>query len=261
MKIFFSKYQASGNDFILIDNRKQGIKPVKGTVERLCDRHFAVGADGVILLQQAEVSGYDFEMKYYNPDGSSGMFCGNGGRCIVAFARDLGLISKSCSFVAPDGSHTAEIRNDEVKLSMQDPTQLEQLSDGWFVNTGTQHFVKFVPDLELIDVCSKGRELRHDSRFEKHNGTNVSFAQQTPSGITLRTYERGVEAETLSCGTAITAAAVIHIIRESKYGDIVVEASTKGGCLQVCLIRNTGKITDVFLRGQAVKVYDGQIKL
>lgn len=259
--IAFSKYQASGNDFILIDVRKQVVKLTENDIKRLCDRHFSVGADGVILLQETDKKSYDFEMKFYNSDGSFGMFCGNGGRCIVAFARDLGLISNSCIFVAPDGNHEAKVQGNIVTLSMQNPTQLEQFTDGWFVNTGTQHFITFVQDLDLIDVYNQGQQLRYDSRFGKHNGTNASFVQQTANGIKIRTYERGVEAETLSCGTAVTAAAVIYAVINNLSGNIVVKASTKGGNLQVYLNKDNKDITDVFLQGEAVKVFDGVITL
>jgi len=259
MALSFSKYQASGNDFIMIDDRNGKTHLSEEQIQWICNRHFAVGADGIILLQMTENKNYAFEMKFYNPDGSSGMFCGNGGRCIVAFARDMNVVFRNCLFVAHDGEHNAEIQNDIVRLSMQKPSQPEQFADGWFIDTGTQHFVRFVENVDLIDINQEGRALRFDSRFAKYKGTNVSFVQTTLEGIKIRTYERGVEGETLSCGTAVTAAAIIHSVVNNLTSDITVKVSAKGGDLLVHLHREANDISNVFLEGIAVKVFDGRL--
>jgi diaminopimelate epimerase len=259
MTLQFSKYQASGNDFVMIDNRNNETHLNKEQIQWLCNRHFAVGADGIILLQKTENKDYAFEMKFYNPDGSFGMFCGNGGRCIVAFARDTGLILERCCFIAPDGKHSAEIQNDIVRLSMTEPSPPKQFADGWLIDTGTQHFVKFVDNADSVNVCKEGRALRFDSSFKDIGGTNASFVQVLPNGLLIRTYERGVEVETLSCGTAVTAAAVIHSIINGLSGDAEVKARTRGGNLKVYLHREDDKINNVFLEGEAIKVFDGRI--
>ncbi|MDR1006713.1 MAG: diaminopimelate epimerase [Bacteroidales bacterium] len=261
MKVAFSKYQATGNDFILIDNRNHQFKAAEENIRRLSDRHFGIGADGVIVLQSAQSKDYDFEMKFYNPDGSSDMFCGNGGRCIVAFARDLGLISDKCCLLSPDGKHVAFIRNNVVRLSMNNPSEIKQYSDGWFINTGTQHFVKFVEDADATDVYEQGRQLRYDSRFANQGGTNANFVSPAFCGIQLRTYERGVESETLSCGTGVTAAAVIYALVNNLSDNIKMKVYTKGGELAVRMLNTAQKITDVSLEGTAIKVFSGEIEL
>ncbi|MDR1847132.1 MAG: diaminopimelate epimerase [Bacteroidales bacterium] len=252
----FAKYQASGNDFVMLDNCSH---LTEEQIKYLCDRHFGIGADGIVILQKTDPKVYDFEMKFYNPDGSTGMFCGNGGRCAVAFARDLGLIFDNCFFIAPDGEHKATIEDNNVILSMSNPSNLKQFKDGWFIDTGTQHFVKFVDNVDLIDVNKEGKIIRFDKRFVMYGGTNASFVQVTANHLKIRTYERGVEAETLSCGTAVTAAAVIHFIGNNMSGNEVVKVSTKGGILQVRICGEGSTISNTFLEGEAVRVFEGKI--
>ncbi|MDR1726219.1 MAG: diaminopimelate epimerase [Bacteroidales bacterium] len=261
MIIFFSKYQANGNDFVIIDCRNQNFSFTEQQIQNICNRHFGIGADGVLLLTTPFNNKYDFEMKFFNPDGSSGMFCGNGGRSAVIFAKDLGIIESECCFIAPDGEHRAEIKNNQVKISMINPTHIKKFNDGWFINTGTQHFIRFVSDVNNIKIIEEGREIRYDTRFEKYKGTNVSFVQCLENGIKLRTYERGVEDETLSCGTAVVAASVIYAVKHNLHGqNIKINVSTQGGDLKVFIDKEGDKeITNVFLIGTTGKVFEGKI--
>ena len=225
------KYHGAGNDFLLADVRKEPYAPGRDEIVALCDRHCGIGADGVMLLGDAD--GYDFRMEFFNPDGSGGMMCGNGGRCITAFARDLGLepaADGSYSFLAPDGPHKAFLLSDEgrvktVRLEMKDVSEyhpvtlspgltspsfpgLSRESSPWYLDTGTRHLVVFVDDLQAVDVDRIGRELRHLPQFAPV-GVNVNFVERKgPGEIAVRTFEKGVEAETLACGTGITASAI-----------------------------------------------------
>jgi diaminopimelate epimerase len=254
----FVKYQGTGNDFILIDNRRTGYLTREDTplIERMCDRKFGIGADGLILLQ--ETPGYDFEMVYFNSDGRESTMCGNGGRCIVAFARQLGIFDEKCRFLAIDGPHEAVVRDGNwVELKMLDVQQTER-GDGFFVlDTGSPHYVVFVEDVSDIDVVENGQAIRYSNRFKKE-GINVNFVERRPGGIEVATYERGVEDETLSCGTGVTAAALSWALSnaENKAGELPV--STKGGNLKVRFRPDgNGGFTDVWLCGPAERVFEG----
>ena len=225
----FYKYHGAGNDFLLADVRKEPYAPGRDEIVALCDRHCGIGADGLMLLGDAD--GYDFRMEFFNPDGSGGMMCGNGGRCITAFARDLGIVPQPCgeaagsfsaigcySFLAPDGPHKAFLLSDAgrvktVRLEMKDvseyhPVALPSESSPWYLDTGTRHLVVFVDDVTAVDVDRMGRELRHLPQFAPV-GVNVNFVERKgPGEIAVRTFEKGVEAETLACGTGITASAI-----------------------------------------------------
>lgn len=259
MKLEFYKYQGAGNDFIMIDNRSGFFEHDNQTlIESLCHRRFGVGADGLILLENAE--GYDFRMVYFNSDGREASMCGNGGRCIVAFARQLGIISTSTVFIASDGPHEANVDDlGLVDLKMIDVERIESLVDGYFLNTGVPHLVHFVDDLHTIDVELEGRQLRWDARFQPA-GTNVNFVKIEGDHLTVFTYERGVEAETLACGTGITASALSAAFNAGKIsGEYKITA--KGGDLTVRFQQDSGRYTNIWLKGPALLVYDGFVTI
>lgn len=262
LKIAFYKYHGTGNDFILIDNRTIAWKPTQPQVALLCDRHLGIGADGLMLLN--ELPGFDFGMTYYNSDGLESTMCGNGGRCITAFAESLGILKKKSHFMAIDGDHVATIlsRHDHVtfvRLKMKDCSIGQEYPDGLFLDTGSPHFVKSVDNVQLFDVAANGRALRYDSRFMP-GGTNVNFVEKTDRGIYVRTYERGVEAETLSCGTGVTASAIAfaHLTR-SKVNRVAI--NTPGGVLTVSFCQNNDLFTNIWLEGPATFVFSGVIDL
>ncbi|MEZ5010476.1 MAG: diaminopimelate epimerase [Bacteroidales bacterium] len=254
MKIYFNKYHGAGNDFIIIDNRN-GLFPHRDQrlIEKMCDRHFGVGADGLMLL--SEHKGYDFEMRYFNSDGKESTMCGNGGRCMVAFARKLGLVDEKARFLASDGLHQAMFRDGLISLSLSDTDPPVTVRGNHFINTGSPHYIVPVPDVSSMDVAQKGGKLRHSPDFAP-GGTNVNFVESNPDGITVRTFERGVEAETLSCGTGVTAAAI-----SSRWGKGTgkqkVKVRTPGGNLEVSFVIGGKKITSVCLTGPAEFVFEG----
>lgn len=254
MKFYFNKYHGTGNDFIVIDNRKQVINPSDNSLFRLlCDRHFGVGADGLMLLGKEE--GYDFRMTYFNSDGNESTMCGNGGRCMVAFARKLGIIESKAMFIASDGIHPATIEDGIVSLGMSDVEPPVTINGNHFINTGSPHYIVPVPDVSKVDVYSAGKKLRHSKVFAP-GGVNVNFVESAGDGIIVRTFERGVEAETLSCGTGVTASAIS--CRWGKaMGEQVVKVNTIGGRLEVSYNIGQGPITDVFLKGPAEFVFEG----
>lgn len=259
MNLQFYKYQGAGNDFIVIDNRDKFLNNKnENLVESLCHRRFGIGADGLILLENAD--GFDFRMVYFNLDGKEASMCGNGGRCIVAFARKLGLIDATTCFIASDGQHEAIIDAEGlVDLHMIDVKKIEILTDGYFLNTGVPHLVHFVDDLNLIDVNIEGRQLRYDARFQPE-GTNVNFVKIEEDHLKVFTYERGVEAETLACGTGITASALSAAVRLNKYeGEYKISA--KGGDLSVRFKKENNHFSDIWLKGPAQLVYKGEVEI
>ncbi len=257
-KVHFYKFQANGNDFILVDNRDRHLPDSRRLISRLCDRHFGVGADGLMLLE--ETSGYDFEMVFFNSDGRPGEMCGNGGRSLAAFAFLKKIAGRKMQFLAGDGLHLAEIHGTDdagrvfdVSLKMQDVTEVKILEDGYFLNTGVPHFVRFVNDVESIDVFAEGRRLRNDPRFAP-DGTNVNFVEIREDRLFVRTYERGVENETLSCGTGVTASAMVAFLKEGKlFGGI----HARGGEFMVTFLRDGQTFRSVWLRGPAEWVFEG----
>lgn len=262
MKIKFYKYQATGNDFIIIDAREENLVLEKKDIQFLCDRHFGIGSDGLIIFGNSDKA--DFSMQFFNPDGSGGMMCGNGGRSIVKFASDKGVISDSCSFIAPDGLHFATINNDIISLKMTNPTLLQRFEDGYYINTGTSHFVVFEEDLNKINIIEKGRSIRYDERFSHYNGCNVNFVEEISlNNIRIRTYERGVEDETLACGTGICAAALTYSIEKGlKNGKHTINISAKGGDLQVEFEKKSdNSLSEVYLIGTANNVFEGEIEI
>ncbi len=254
MKITFDKYQGTGNDFVMIDNRDGAFdRNDLKTVSFLCDRKFGVGADGVILIE--EHADYDFEMVYFNPDGSQSL-CGNGSRCAVKFAESLGMISASTEFLAIDGPHRATIQGDLVDLKMADVSEVEAIGEDSLIDTGSPHYLRFVEQTDAIDLIESGREVRYSKRFADQ-GVNVNFLEPiSENELNIRTYERGVENETLSCGTGCTAAAIAHGL---KTGANAIKLNAQGGQLSVRFERDGDQFKEVYLKGPAEKVFSGQI--
>jgi len=256
MKLNFFKYQGTGNDFIMIDARTEAFDAKDlALVTKLCDRRFGIGADGLILLQDHKV--YDFQMIYFNSDGSQSM-CGNGGRCAVQFAHDMGAINKETTFLAIDGEHDAFLKDGLVNLKMIDVEKVENNGDHYFMSTGSPHYVRFVKDIESYPVFEEGRKVRYNDRF-KEKGTNVNFVEKNGDILWVRTYERGVENETYSCGTGVTAAAIAANLYENMQSPIKIK--TLGGDLGISFKKNGDKYTDIFLIGPAVKVFTGEVEI
>lgn len=256
--IRFSKYHGTGNDFILIDDRLSRKEWSLSRVKELCDRHFGIGADGLILIR--EKVGFDFEMLYYNSDGNIGSMCGNGGRCAVAFAHSIGIVQTNCSFFAFDGPHKAMVISSNpylIRLQMNEVKNIERGKDFIYMNTGSPHYTVFVNDVKNIDVVGKGREIRYNERF-KSNGTNINFVEKREKDLFVRTYERGVENETLSCGTGVTAAALSAFILGFHKG-VESEIETPGGRLKVYYKWTNNGFEDVWLEGPAQMVFEGGI--
>jgi len=250
----FYKYQGTGNDFIIIDDRAGNFDINTTKIADLCDRKFGVGADGLMLLQKAD--DYDFRMVYYNADGHESTMCGNGGRCIVAFAKVLGIIKDEAFFIAVDGPHKARIEDSQIALEMIDVDTITSFDKDFVLNTGSPHYVKFVEDLILLDVAKEGKKIRNLSKF-KSEGINVNFAEFDDGRLVVRTYERGVEDETLSCGTGVTAAAICFSAANNQIQHIPI--STLGGRLQVVLNWHEESVKNIWLKGPATFVFKGQI--
>lgn len=260
MQINFYKYQGTGNDFIMIDNRQDVFsKNNTKLVESLCDRRFGIGADGLILLENDNST--DFKMVYYNSDGNQSSMCGNGGRCLVAFAKSLGIIENKATFIATDGLHHATISDDGiVSLQMKDVDEVRIEHDYVFLDTGSPHHVQLVEDLEHFKVKEKGAAIRYGELYGKA-GSNVNFvSQKSADTFSLRTYERGVEDETLSCGTGATAVA-IAMKALGKTESNKINLNVEGGKLEVSFTPTEGKYVDVFLKGPANFVFEGNISV
>jgi diaminopimelate epimerase len=257
MQQIFYKYQGTGNDFVMIDNRQQTFdKNNTKHIAFLCDRRFGIGADGLILLENhAE---YDFRMVYYNADGNESSMCGNGGRCLVAFAKQLGVISNKAIFEAIDGLHHATIEGDLVQLQMVDVKTIEKQNDHVFLNTGSPHHVQFEDDIQDFDIKTKGSKIRYGAPYNEE-GTNVNFVKKlTDDTFRVRTYERGVENETLSCGTGVTAVAIaMYAIGNTK--SKLVNLNVEGGKLKVSFDESNGVYNNVWLIGPAKFVFEGTI--
>jgi diaminopimelate epimerase len=257
MKFHFFKYQATGNDFILIDNRSGKTALSRDQIARLCDRRFGIGADGVILISPD--SSADFNVDYYNSDGSQSL-CGNGSRAAVMFASRLGITNGKARFSAYDGVHEAELDGDgTVRLRMNDVTRCDRLDGDFLINTGSPHYVRFVKDVDTLAVVEEGRAIRYSEPY-RANGVNVNFVElRGENTIFVRTYERGVEDETLSCGTGVTAAA----LAASFHGLISpVSVLTRGGTLRVEFkTGQSGTFHDIFLIGPAKMVFEGDLEL
>ncbi len=252
----FYKYQGTGNDFIMIDDRSGEFDESNQVlIEKLCDRRFGIGADGLILLREDE--GYDFRMVYFNADGKEGSMCGNGGRCIVRFASDLGLVKTETNFLAVDGAHYAKVNADEVQLQMGDVSEIETFDVGYFMDTGSPHHVEFVNEgLQAKNVVEAGAAIRNNEKYSPE-GTNVNFIQKLGDNeFFVRTFERGVEDETFACGTGVTACAIGAVIRGLASPE-KIDVKVLGGRLSVTLSQTDSGFTNVFLIGPAVKVFEG----
>jgi diaminopimelate epimerase len=264
MKINFYKYQATGNDFVILDNREAKYAFTKNEIEKICDRRFGIGADGLMLIEPD--SRLDFNLVYYNRDGSQSL-CGNGSRAAVSFASSLGLVNGKTIFNAYDGSHEAALlKNGEVRLKMNDVNVVERKGEDFFIHTGSPHFIRFVEKATDYPVFEKGRLIRYAEEY-KPGGTNVNFVELMDNNtIYVRTYERGVENETLSCGTGVTAAAlaasfkgyISPVIIRTLGGQLSVEFNTSSSNGN---IGQAGTFTDIFLIGPAKMVFQGELEL
>jgi diaminopimelate epimerase len=259
MTIAFYKYHGTGNDFILLDNREGKYNGLtQKQIALMCHRRFGIGADGLMLLQNHETC--DFEMVYYNSDGRTSSMCGNGGRCITAFAKDLGIIKTKASFMAIDGLHHSSIDDNDVELEMQNVSGITQDGDAFVLNTGSPHYIKYVEDVSAIDVRRDGAAIRYNSTYAA-DGINVNYVQvRADKTIVVGTYERGVEDETYSCGTGVVASALVQV--RQKIGANFIRVSTKGGTLMIkCMNQGNDKFTDILLCGPALFVFKGEIEI
>ncbi len=259
MNIKFSKYQGAGNDFIMIDHRNSALQNIDNKlIEQLCDRRFGIGADGLMfLINHPE---YDFEMVYYNADGNVGSMCGNGGRCIVAFAKHLGIIDSETNFLAVDGSHYAKISAESnwVELQMIDVDTITNDNDAFVLNTGSPHYVVETIDLVNKDVFTEGKAIRNNDTY-RTDGINVNFVENKGDHLFVRTFERGVEDETYACGTGVTAVAMAIAKKQNQFGSVETPVKVLGGDIRINFDYDGSKFTNVFLCGPAEKVFDGTI--
>jgi len=256
MEIQFYKYQGTGNDFIMIDNRNLTFPKDNITlIKKMCDRRFGIGADGLILLEND--SEQDFKMVYFNSDGNESTMCGNGGRSIVRFAHDLNLIGDETSFMAIDGKHLAKVDKEVVSLEMIDVSEIIQNEDGsLFLNTGSPHHIAMVSEIEHFPIYDFGKEIRYSNQYAP-GGTNVNVVEAIDSDhYKVRTYERGVEDETLSCGTGATAVALgMHFLGKAKTNKVHIEIP--GGNLTISFQKEGNKYTNIHLIGPAQFVFKG----
>ncbi|NNF01393.1 MAG: diaminopimelate epimerase [Bacteroidia bacterium] len=261
MTVEFYKYHGSGNDFILIDNREGILGELDAeVVKNLCHRHFGIGADGLIMIENLD--GYDFKMVYYNSDGNESTMCGNGGRCISHLAHKLGIIDKEAKFKAIDGDHEVKIVSDDwIELKMQDVTLIKQVGNDYEIDTGSPHYLIFGSDVAKIDIM-EARQVRNNAQY-KDQGINVNYVEELPGNgsIKVRTYERGVEDETLSCGTGVVASGIGTAYKNKRSGDCTYLVFTKGGELQTSFKLNEDKAEDIWLKGPAKMVYTGKLNI
>ncbi|MBO9636962.1 MAG: diaminopimelate epimerase [Siphonobacter aquaeclarae] len=259
MQVHFFKYQGTGNDFVMIDDRAGTFPIDKERIARLCDRRFGIGGDGLILLQNDP--DYDFRMKYFNADGGEGSMCGNGGRATVRFAHDLGVIGDETRFIAVDGEHEASVTPERISLKMSNVNGLEEFPDYQFMNTGSPHVVAFKPNLADFNVYDEGYAIRYANDWVARGGTNVNFAEQIgDDALFVRTYERGVEDETYSCGTGVTASALVGHLKLGLQSPVKVKVL--GGNLEVSFSdKGNGTFEDIYLTGPAERVFEGSVEV
>lgn len=251
----FFKYQGTGNDFIMLDGYQNTVNISVSEIQKLCDRRFGIGADGLIILKKH--NDLDFEMDYYNADGSQS-FCGNGSRCAQAFAKDLGVIDKTSKFLAIDGEHEGKSIGDNFATLMGNVSQVDQLDQDYFIHTGSPHYIKYVDNIDAIDVQQEGSSIRYSDTY-KEEGTNVNFASVDDGFLKVRTYERGVEGETLSCGTGVTAVAISYLYKTNSFQK-EVNIQAVGGNIQIQLDRASElEFKNIWLIGPAQKVFEGEV--
>jgi len=258
MQCTFYKYQGTGNDFVIIDNRQnQFDKANANLIANLCDRRFGIGADGLILLENHD--DLDFKMLYFNADGNESSMCGNGGRCITYFANYLGIIDIKATFGAIDGIHHAVVEGELIKLQMQDVSNIQDYNGHLFLDTGSPHYIKLSQEIETLDIKQEGAKIRYSKRY-KEEGVNVNFVEKVnDETFFVRTYERGVENETLSCGTGVTAVALaMHYIGETEKN--LITLNTKGGNLKVSFKKQGNSYVNIWLIGSVTQVYKGEVK-
>lgn len=263
MQIDFIKYHATGNDFILIDNISEKYNGFRaGKVTRLCHRRFGIGADGVILIEKHPE--WDFMMNYYNSDGKIGTFCGNGSRAAVHFAKQLGLCKEKAHFMASDGAHLAEFISDkEIRVRMHEVKEYARSGKDIILDTGSPHFIRFVKNTDEIDVVKSGRAIRNEKRFMP-KGINVNFVEVENAGsFRMRTYERGVEDETWSCGTGTVAAAIAYsVLKKNNILKQSYRISSPGGKLKVSFERRAeNSFSKIWLQGNAIPVFSGSVEI
>jgi len=261
VKIRFYKYQGAGNDFILVDSRKNLVNHHDPKlIAHLCDRRFGIGSDGIMFLQ--DKPGYDFEMIYYNADGQPSSMCGNGGRCIVAFAKFLGVIDTETNFLAVDGPHHAKIsaNGDWVSLQMIDVNEISQDKDAYVLNTGSPHYIEMATGLKDKNVYRDGYAIRNNDTY-KAKGINVNFVEPLNDGYFVRTFERGVEDETFACGTGVTAVALAMAKHNHQTGKLNTPIKVLGGDLNIRFETDGTNFSNIFLEGPAVKVFEGEVEI
>ncbi|MEJ5993533.1 diaminopimelate epimerase [Pedobacter sp. Du54] len=259
MNMQFYKYQGAGNDFILIDHRMSNLKTIDNNlIKQLCDRRFGIGADGLMFLLKHDK--FDFEMVYYNADGNLGSMCGNGGRCIVAFAKYLGIIDSEANFLAVDGPHYAKIsaEGNWVDLQMINVNQINKDGNAYVLNTGSPHYVEEVVGLKELDVYTAGKNIRNNETY-KERGINVNFVEDKGDHLFVRTFERGVEDETYACGTGVTAVAIAMAKHLHKTGHIETAIEVLGGNINIKFDYDGASFTNIFLCGPAEKVFEGKL--
>jgi diaminopimelate epimerase len=259
MNIKFYNYQGAGHDFILIDHRVSPLKNIdESLVADLCHRRFGIGADGLMFL--ANHDQYDFEMVYHNADGKPGTMCGNGGRCIVAFAKHLGIIDSTAKFLAVDGPHYAKISaaGNWVELQMIDVHDIKSDGKAFVLNTGSPHYVTSANNLAKMDVFTEGKKIRNNDTY-KEKGINVNFVEDQGDHLFVRTFERGVEDETYACGTGVTAVAIAMAKQKQNVGHVETPIDVLGGKVKVTFDYDGTSFTNVFLCGPAEKVFEGEL--
>lgn len=259
MKLAFYKYQGAGNDFILVDNRDLVLNHQNpALIKKLCDRRFGIGGDGLMCLEKE--AGFDFKMVYYNADGQPSSMCGNGGRCIVAFAKFLKLIGSETKFLAVDGLHYAKVseNGDWVSLQMIDVETVKMDGDAFIINTGSPHYIKFDNAVADKNVFEEGRKIRYSDTY-KAEGININFVEPQANHLFVRTYERGVEDETYACGTGVTAVALAYAIKKNQTGTIETPIKVLGGELNIRFNYDGDKFTHIFLEGPAQMVFKGEL--
>ena len=260
MLIHFQKYQGTGNDFVMLDNLNGQYNDLSiAQIVQICDRRFGIGADGLIKINKHD--SLDFEIDYYNSDGSKS-FCGNGARCSVAFAKTIGIDVRNTRFSAIDGEHSAQINNETITLDMLPVNFVNQVDKSFVINTGSPHYIRFVENLENENIVSKGRQIRYSEPYKKE-GINVNLVELTDvNSIKIATYERGVEDETLSCGTGATACALVVGFSENRIGKNEIAVQVKGGDLKVDFdYLGNGSFTNIKLIGPAEFVFKGEINV